>query len=147
MKVVVALKPEGPWDPLDTATGLVRPPASLTMLSLIRVGVQGDERERLDQAEARLESRATRLRDAGYEVDVQAQVSSVSAGGDIARQADWLGPDLLVIGLGGRSRVGKALLGSDAQTVLLSVSVPVLCVRGDAQPPGPDEAQPEGEGQ
>lgn len=131
MRVVIALKPEGPWDPLEGVTALVQPPASLTLLSLIRVGVQQDEQERWSEMEAQLEARAAKLRELGYEADVQVQVSAISAGGDIARQADRLKPDLLVIGLGGRSRVGKALLGSDAQAVLLSVSVPVLCIRGD----------------
>lgn len=131
MRVVIALKPEGPWDPLEGVTALVQPPASLTLLSLIRVGVQQDEQERWSETEAQLEARAAKLRELGYEADVQVQVSAISAGGDIARQADRLKPDLLVIGLGGRSRVGKALLGSDAQAVLLSVSVPVLCIRGD----------------
>lgn len=131
MRVVIALKPEGPWDPLEGVTALVQPPASLTLLSLIRVGVQQDEQERWSETEAQLEARAAKSRELGYEADVQVQVSAISAGGDIARQADRLKPDLLVIGLGGRSRVGKALLGSDAQAVLLSVSVPVLCIRGD----------------
>jgi nucleotide-binding universal stress UspA family protein len=40
-----------------------------------------------------------------------------------------LGADLLVIGARRRSPVGKALLGSVAQTVILEAALPVLVVK------------------
>ena len=39
------------------------------------------------------------------------------------------GPDLLVVGARRRSPVGKALLGSVTQTIILEASVPVLVVK------------------
>ena len=56
-----------------------------------------------------------------------------TAGVDIAetvlRLVDSLDADLLVIGARQRSPVGKALLGSVAQAVILHASVPVLVVK------------------
>ena len=40
-----------------------------------------------------------------------------------------IGPDLVVIGARRRSPVGKALLGSVTQNLLLDVDVPVLVVK------------------
>ena len=42
---------------------------------------------------------------------------------------DEMKPDLLVLGARRRSPVGKALLGSVAQTIILEASVPVLVVK------------------
>ena len=42
---------------------------------------------------------------------------------------DQLGADLLVLGARRRSPVGKALLGSVAQTIILEANVPVLVVK------------------
>ena len=56
-----------------------------------------------------------------------------TAGVDIADTllglVDTLDADLLVIGARQRSPVGKALLGSVAQAVILHASVPVLVVK------------------
>lgn len=42
-----------------------------------------------------------------------------------------VGADLLIVGIHRRSPVGKALLGSNAQRILLSAPCPVLAVRAD----------------
>lgn len=42
-----------------------------------------------------------------------------------------LDAEFIVIGIRSRSRVGKFLLGSDAQTIILGARVPVLTVKGD----------------
>jgi nucleotide-binding universal stress UspA family protein len=60
---------------------------------------------------------------------VLAQVAGVSPGGELVQIAERVGADLVVIGLAKRTRVGKALLGSDAQRVLLSAACPVLSLR------------------
>lgn len=56
-----------------------------------------------------------------------------TAGGDVGEQVvalvDQLGADLLVIGARRRSPVGKAFLGSVAQTIILQANVPVLVVK------------------
>jgi nucleotide-binding universal stress UspA family protein len=57
------------------------------------------------------------------------QTGSGDVGDAIVRIADRLRPDLLVIGARRRSPVGKALLGSVAQTIILEASIPVLVVK------------------
>jgi nucleotide-binding universal stress UspA family protein len=56
-----------------------------------------------------------------------------TAGPDLAgallELVDSVGADLLVIGARRRSPVGKALLGSVAQTVILEANLPVLVVK------------------
>ena len=50
-------------------------------------------------------------------------------GDALLRLVDAIGADLLVIGARRRSPVGKALLGSVAQTVILQANLPVLVVK------------------
>ena len=61
------------------------------------------------------------------------QLHLVTAGGDLGdallKLVDAVGADLLVIGARRRSPVGKALLGSVAQTVILEANLPVLVVK------------------
>jgi nucleotide-binding universal stress UspA family protein len=61
------------------------------------------------------------------------QLHLETAGGDLGdallRLVNAVGADLLVIGARRRSPVGKALLGSVAQTVILEANLPVLVVK------------------
>ena len=69
----------------------------------------------------------------GDEPSVEWKLHLASGGVDIAETllglVDTLDADLLVIGARQRSPVGKALLGSVAQSVILHASVPVLVVK------------------
>jgi len=57
------------------------------------------------------------------------QTVSGDVGDALVKLTDHLRPDLLVLGARRRSPVGKALLGSIAQTIILEASVPVLVVK------------------
>ena len=61
------------------------------------------------------------------------QLHLETAGGDLGdallRLVDAVGAELLVIGARRRSPMGKALMGSVAQTVILEASLPVLVVK------------------
>lgn len=78
--------------------------------------------ERLAQVRADLEA-----------VGVSCHVEHLSRGRDAATElidrANREGPDLLVIGMRRRSAVGKLLLGSTSQRVLLGVDCPVVAVK------------------
>ncbi|MER7559272.1 universal stress protein [Nocardioides sp. NPDC126508] len=67
---------------------------------------------------------------------VSARVDHTAHGADVVETFDALaaetGARLIVIGLRRRSPVGKALLGSDAQRILLDAGVPVLAVKPTA---------------
>lgn len=69
----------------------------------------------------------------GDEPSVPWQLHLASAGEDVAgtllRLVGTVDADLLVIGARRRSPVGKALLGSVAQTVILQADLPVLVVK------------------
>ena len=72
-------------------------------------------------------------RSVGADADVTWELHLRTVSGDvgdaIVKLTDRLRPDLLVLGARRRSPVGKALLGSVAQTIILEASVPVLVVK------------------
>lgn len=80
----------------------------------------------LDEARERLE-----------QTDVEHEVRHVERGKDVADDlveiAEQLGASMIVIGLRRRSPVGKLILGSNAQRILLDAPCPVLAVKPVAQ--------------
>jgi nucleotide-binding universal stress UspA family protein len=69
------------------------------------------------------------LREAGVNAEFKQFVRGKSAAEEIEEMVDTLPASLLVIGLRKRSPVGKLIMGSVAQELLLSVSCPVLAVK------------------
>ena len=69
------------------------------------------------------------LRDAGLDAQFKQFVRGKSAVEEIEEMVDTLPASLLVIGLRKRSPVGKLIMGSVAQELLLSVNCPVLAVK------------------
>jgi nucleotide-binding universal stress UspA family protein len=69
----------------------------------------------------------------GQERDVSWQLHLATAGADLAgtllKLVEGVDADLLVIGARRRSPVGKALLGSVAQTLILEANLPILVVK------------------
>lgn len=92
---------------------------------------KGGER---DEAEHALEYRRILdqveqdLQDSGVEHQIRQFVRGKSPAEDLVSVAKDQGAELIVIGLRRRSPVGKLILGSHAQDVLLASAVPVLCV-------------------
>jgi nucleotide-binding universal stress UspA family protein len=81
--------------------------------------VDVQERERVEQV----------LADAGLDAQFKQFVRGKSAVEEIEDMIDSLQVSLLIIGLRKRSPVGKLILGSVAQELLLSVPCPVLAVK------------------
>jgi nucleotide-binding universal stress UspA family protein len=132
--VVVGLKEGVGHEPLlELISSAVPSGSSLYLVTLVKVGNDGDEPRRLQAAEGILEQHASRLRQKGYDVSLETGLVAAAAGVDLLRIANQQRADLIVIGLAKRSRVGKALMGSDAQRVLLGAGCPVLTTRTTAE--------------
>jgi nucleotide-binding universal stress UspA family protein len=79
-----------------------------------------------------LDALAARLEAEGVPQQVRhMDIGSGHASDAILRVADEVGADLLVVGIHRRSPVGKVLLGSNAQRILLNATCPVLAVRAE----------------
>jgi nucleotide-binding universal stress UspA family protein len=125
--VVVAIKEEVPAAPLlELARKAAPVPAKLHLVTLVQLGARVDERQHLADATDALETMAAALRDEGYDATSYVGAIAAAAGSEILGIAEERGADLVVIGLAKRTRVSKALIGSDAQRVLLSARRPVL---------------------
>ncbi|MEU4194491.1 universal stress protein [Kribbella sp. NPDC026611] len=100
--------------------------ASVLLLNTSRGDAYIDARyansEELAAAEAK-------LRAAGVEVTIQQAVSEGDVAGELIKAAGADDVGLIVLGLRRRSPVGKLILGSTAQRVLLDSPVPVLAVK------------------
>lgn len=94
--------------------------------------LKGDEDpEEFLAARDQLEAVQTRLTEREVDHEIRQLTRGVPAGEDLAELANEEGADLVVIGVRRRSPVGKLLLGSNAQDVLLQADCPVLAVKAD----------------
>ncbi|MFZ2501471.1 MAG: universal stress protein [Nocardioides sp.] len=86
-------------------------------------------------ASARAESEMVVVKDrldaSGIEFDLRQLVRGFEPAEDLISIAEANGADLIVIGLRRRSPVGKLILGSNAQRILLDAHCPVLAVKAD----------------
>jgi len=67
----------------------------------------------------------------GIEHEVRALVRGNEPSEDLIAIAEESGAEFIVIGLRRRTPVGKLILGSNAQRILLDASCPVLAVKAD----------------
>lgn len=70
-----------------------------------------------------------RLAASGVEHEIRQFTSSQLASDDVLEAAEKVDADLIVIGVRRRSPVGKMLMGSDAQRILLQADCNVLAVK------------------
>ncbi len=130
---VIGLKSGLPNEPLlELAYSLTAPGGQLHLVSLVEVG-RDEENARLRFVEEQLEQTAAQVRERGFDVRPHVGRASGNAGHSLARYAEEFHADLLILGLSKRTRVGKALMGSDAQSALLSANCPVLSVHVSAE--------------
>ena len=74
------------------------------------------------------------LGDARVEWEVRHLVPGIDPAEDLLGVAIELNADLMIIGLRRRSAVGKFIMGSTAQRVLLEASCPILAVKAEPKP-------------
>ena len=92
-------------------------------------GGQEFDGEAARKAESDLEAVRTRLDEAGVAYDLRQLVRGFEPAEDLISIAEASSAELIVIGLRRRSPVGKLILGSNAQRILLDAPCPVLAVK------------------
>jgi hypothetical protein len=85
-----------------------------------------DARDRLN---VELDEVRARVEQAGVAVEVRHPETGLEAAEDLLAVAEVVDAELVVIGLRRRTAVGKLILGSNAQRILLDAHCPVLAVK------------------
>jgi nucleotide-binding universal stress UspA family protein len=121
-------KPEG-----QAALRLAAEEAKMRGASLVVVnshrGGRDFDRDDAVESEAQLEEVRSQLKDAGVEHEIRQLVRGMDPAEDLINVAGEVSADFIVIGLRRRSPVGKLILGSNAQRILLDAPCPVLAVK------------------
>jgi nucleotide-binding universal stress UspA family protein len=102
--------------------------ARLVVVNSHRGGREFD-RDDAVETEEDLEAIRTQLQDAGVEHEIRQLVRGMDPADDLVNVATEVSAEFIVIGLRRRSPVGKLILGSNAQRVLLDAPCPVLAVK------------------
>lgn len=100
----------------------------LVVVNSHRGGREFDRDDALD-SEAQLEEVHSELEKAGVEHELRQLVRGMDPAEDLINVATEVSAEFIVIGLRRRSPVGKLILGSNAQRVLLDAPCPVLAVK------------------
>lgn len=111
--------------------------ATLIVVDYVRVAQSETAGSRYQRGSELLDRRRAELDAAGVEVIRLRPIGVSTASSELLRIAGEQAVDLIVIGIRRRSRVGKLVLGSNAQDILLRAPCPVLAVKGDS-----DELEP-----
>ena len=104
--------------------------ARLIVVNSSRGGREFDDDDAV-RADAELATVSQQLKDAGIEAEVRQLVRGMDVAEDIIAVAEEHAADFIVIGLRRRSPVGKLILGSNAQRILLDAPCPVLAVKAE----------------
>lgn len=124
-------KPEGDAA-LDSAIEEARRRAARLVVVNSHRGGRDLDRDDALRVERQLIEVRERLQAAGVEHELRQLVRGMDAADDLVNVAEEERAELIVIGLRRRSPVGKLILGSNAQRVLLDSSAPVLAVKSDS---------------
>ena len=89
------------------------------------------DQEDSSRADKEMEAVKAKLDAAGVEHELRKLVRGFEPAEDLIGIADDADAELIVIGLRRRSPVGKLILGSNAQRILLDAKCPVLAVKAD----------------
>ena len=101
----------------------------LVVINSSRGDAPVDKRYAPEHAIATIEDR---LKDAGIEHQILQPVRGNEAANEVLRAADEYRADLIVIGLRRRTPVGKLIMGSTSQQILLEADCPILAVKAAA---------------
>ena len=102
--------------------------ASVAVVTSMEKGT-GGQREEIAQAESGLEWAKTLFDENEISCDTHLLIRGLSPGEDIVEFAKENKIDEIIVGVKRRSKVGKLLMGSTAQVVILQASCPVISVK------------------
>lgn len=134
MKVLVGFttSPEGRAALRNAVAEAQRRDAELVVVHYERVAPPvGEVTGRFREAEEFLQQLKADIEVQGVEVSVHSTIGVSSAAAELLRTAEAEDAELIVIGLRRRTPVGKLVLGSTAQEILLNAACPVLAVKRD----------------
>ena len=100
-------------------------------VSVVMSMVKGteNEQEEIDQANKDLEYAKEFFENDNIQCEIHLLIRGLSAGEDLVEFANENNIDEIVVGVKRRSKVGKLLMGSTAQYVILKAKCPVVSVK------------------
>jgi nucleotide-binding universal stress UspA family protein len=102
--------------------------ASVEVVRSMQKGTESQRKE-IEQAERGLEYAKTLFKEDKIACNTHLLIRGLSAGEDIVEFADENEVDEIIVGVKRRSKVGKLLMGSTAQYVILQAQCPVVTVK------------------
>ncbi len=102
--------------------------AKLVIVNSHRGGRDFDREDALE-TESQLQEVHDQLKESGVEHEIRQLVRGMDPAEDLISVAEEVGSEFIVIGLRRRTPVGKLILGSNAQRVLLEAPCPVMAVK------------------
>jgi nucleotide-binding universal stress UspA family protein len=123
-------KPEG-QAALDAAIAAAKLRSSTLVVVNSHRGGDSFDAEKSAKIDSEMDAVRKRLEESGVEFEVRQLVRGFEPAEDLIGIAESSGAELIVIGLRRRTPVGKLILGSNAQRILLDASCPVLSVKSD----------------
>ncbi len=98
-------------------------------ITVLNVVIGGDFSDVTAAGEQDLDAVTNRLRESGLSFTVTQSLDADSVASEVLRVAEEAAATVIVVSLHRRSLVGKALLGSNAQRIIVGAGCAVLAVR------------------
>ena len=92
-------------------------------------GGESTELKAIQEAGKNLDKAKEYIKEQGIDSEVHLLIRGLEPGEDILKFAEQNKADEIIIGVKSRSKVGKLVFGSNAQTVILGAHCPVLAVK------------------
>ncbi len=123
-------KPEGRAALRLSAVEAVMRSSSLVVVNSHRGGREFEGEDAIE-SQKQLDEVRRQLDGAGVHHEIRQLVRGLDPADDLIKVAEEVSAELIIIGLRRRSPVGKLILGSNAQRILLDAPCPVLAVKAD----------------
>ncbi|MCG8553640.1 MAG: universal stress protein [Desulfobacterales bacterium] len=102
--------------------------ATVLIVTIMPEGMEKDQ-DRINQTEAGLEKAKTHFDNKNIPCNTHLLIRGIDPGDDLVNFAKETQADEVIIGVKNRTKVGKLLLGSTAQAVVLNAHCPVVTMK------------------